>query len=54
MLRMVCFSTGTQHQKQVYNCKANNVGVVHDEWANLQTLANKSITLYMIKQLNDV
>ena len=31
---MVCFSTGTQQQKQVYNCNTNNVGVVHDEWAN--------------------
>ena len=53
MLCMVHFSTGTQQQKQVYNCKANNMGMVHDEWANnLQILANK--LPYMIKQLKDV
>ena len=34
VLSMVCFSPSTEQRKQVYNCKANDVGVLHNEWRN--------------------
>ena len=34
VLSMVHFSPSIQQQKQVYNCEANNVGVVYNEYIN--------------------
>jgi len=34
VLSMVCFSPSIQQRKQVYNWKANNMGVVYNEWTN--------------------
>ena len=34
VLSIVCFSPNIEQQKQVYNCKARDVGVVHNELMN--------------------
>ena len=45
VLSMFCF---IDQQKQVYNCKANDVGVVFNEWVesfmSLQEIVSKSLT----------
>ena len=34
VLFMVCFSPKIEQRKQVYNCKANHVSMVYNEWTN--------------------
>ena len=41
---MVRFSNSIEQQKQVYNCEANDVGVM-ESFTFLQALANKSLML---------
>ena len=52
VVSMVPFSSSIQQQKQVHNCKANDVGVVYNEKTNRLhvTGACKQIT-NMVKQL---
>ena len=47
VLSIVCFSLNIEQQKQVYNCKANNVSLVYNEQIN-HKIAD------MVKQLNYV
>ena len=47
VLSIVCFSLNIEQQKQVYNCKANDVSLVYNEQTN-HKIAD------MVKQLNYV
>ena len=53
VLSMVCLIPSIEQRKQVYNCKANNVGAVHTEMRNLlEVLTGACLTIVMAKQLN--
>ena len=42
---MVCFSRSIQQQKQVHNCKANDVDVVYNEQMKQNCLHGKAAEL---------
>ena len=47
MLSMVCFSPSIEQRKQVYNCEANDVGVVHNEWMNYLRVYRRFLTNHL-------
>ena len=51
VLSIVCFSLNIEQQKQVYNCKANDVSLVYNEQTNHVFNGACQQIVDMVKQL---